>query len=61
MSQIGEISSNGVPAPIPPAGMSEVEADSPARRSPQVRAAQQIGSARPDLLPKQSANGALLR
>jgi hypothetical protein len=56
MVQIGEISVNGVPAPIPPAGMSEVEADSPARRSPQVRAAQRIGSKRPDLLPKQPAD-----
>lgn len=56
MAQIGEFSANGVPAPTPPAGLPEVEADSPARRSPQVRAAQRLGSRRPDLLPRQSGD-----
>jgi hypothetical protein len=54
MAQIGVVSPNGVSPPEAPSGLSEVEATSPARRSPQVRAAQSIGSRRPDLLPKQS-------
>lgn len=56
MAQIGTLSPNGVPVPEAPAGLSDVEANSPARRSPQVRAAQRIGSKRPDLLPRQSAD-----
>lgn len=60
MAQIGEFSPNGVPAPMPPAGLKEDEADSPARRSPQVRAAQRIGSRRPDLLPRQSSDDAVV-
>lgn len=56
MAQIGETSANGVPIPSAPSGLSDVEAVSPARRSPQVRAAQLIGSKRPDLLPRQASN-----
>lgn len=56
MAQIGTTSPNGVPIPDAPAGLLPVEADSPARRSPQVRAAQRIGSRRPDLLPRQAAD-----
>lgn len=51
----GDTSPNGVPAPPAPAGMTDVEAASPARRSPQVREAQRIGSRRPDLLDKASS------
>lgn len=62
MAQIGESSANGVPAPAAPDGLSEVEATSPARRSPQVRAAQKINSKRPDLLPRQaSTDSGILR
>lgn len=60
MAQIGEFSANGVPVPTPPAGLAEVEADSPARRSAQVRAAQRIGSRRPDLLPRQTHDDAVV-
>lgn len=56
MAQIGTTSPNGVPSPAAPAGLSDVDATSPARRSPQVRAAQAVGSKRPDLLPRQAAN-----
>lgn len=49
-------SGNGVPAPDAPNGLPDIEADSPARRSPQVREAQRIGSRRPDLLPRQPSN-----
>lgn len=48
----GDTSLEGVPAPAAPAGLSDREAESPARRSPQVREAQRIGSRRPDLLDK---------
>ena len=48
----GDISPDGVPAPDPPAALAGYEAATPARRSPQVRAAQAAGSRRPDLLPK---------
>lgn len=51
-----DVSPDGVPAPPAPAGLTEVEATSPARRSPQVRTAQRLGSRRPDLLPKQPAD-----
>lgn len=62
MAQIGTISPNGVPIPVAPSGLSDVDATSPARRSPQVRAAQRIGSKRPDLLPRQAADrGVVLR
>lgn len=47
-----DVSPNGVSAPDAPSWMTEVEAESPARRSPQVREAQRLGSRRPDLLPK---------
>lgn len=47
-----EPSPEGVPAPEPPAGVSDAEAFTPARRSPEVREAQRIGSRRPDLLPR---------
>ena len=56
MAQIGTISADGVPIPPAPAGLPDVEADSPARRSPQVRASQRLGSRRPDLLPRQPAD-----
>lgn len=49
-------SPNGVPAPDAPMGLTDREADSPARRSPQVRAAQRLGSLRPDLLPRQPSD-----
>jgi hypothetical protein len=51
-----DISLNGVPIPIAPAGLKEAEADSPARRSPQVREAQRLNVKRPDLLPRQPSN-----
>lgn len=51
-----DVSPNGVPAPDAPADLPDVEADSPARRSPQVRAAQRLGSRRPDLLPRQPSD-----
>ncbi len=47
-----EPSPEGVPAPEPPAGLTDAEALSAARRSPEVRQAQRTGSRRPDLLPK---------
>jgi hypothetical protein len=50
------VSAEGVPAPDAPAGLPDVEALSPARRSPQVRAAQRTGSRRPDLLPRQPSD-----
>jgi hypothetical protein len=56
MAQIGTTSPNGVPIPAAPAGLAEVDAASPARRSPQVRAAQRLGTKRPDLLPRQASN-----
>jgi hypothetical protein len=49
-------SPNGVPAPDAPAGLPDYEALSPARRSPQVRAGQRLGSRRPDRLPKQPSD-----
>lgn len=52
----GDISPEGIPIPDPPDGLPDTEADSPARRSPQVRAAQQTGSRRPDLLPRQPSD-----
>lgn len=51
-----DLSDNGVDAPDAPAGLAAQEADSPARRSPQVRAAQRLGSRRPDLLPRQRSD-----
>lgn len=46
-----DVSPNGVPAPDAPLGITDdVEATSPARRSPAIRLAQQMGSRRPDLL-----------
>lgn len=50
------ISPNGVPAPDPPRGLPDSEALSPARRSPQVRAAQRLGTTRPDLLDRQPSD-----
>ena len=55
-STFAEPSPEGVPAPEAPAGLTPAEAESPARRSPQVRAAQRLGTRRPDLLPKQPAD-----
>lgn len=52
----GEVSPNGVPIPDAPAGLPNVEEESPARRSPQVRAAQRLGTRRPDLLPRQRSD-----
>lgn len=49
-----DASPNGVIPPPASAALSAFEADSPARRSPQVRAAQLAGSRRPDLLPRQN-------
>lgn len=51
-----DVSPNGVQAPEPPTGLPAVEADSPARRSPQVREAQRTGSVRPDLLARQPSD-----
>jgi hypothetical protein len=51
-----DISPEGVPAPDAPRGLSDTEAASPARRSPQVRAAQRLGTRRPDLLPRQPSD-----
>lgn len=51
----GEASPNGVTPPPPSAGLPVREAASPARRSPQVRAAQAEGTRRPDLMPRQSS------
>lgn len=51
-----EVSPDGVPAPDAPAGLPEAEALSPARRSPQVRYAQRVGSRRPDLAPRQPSD-----
>lgn len=51
-----DVSANGVEPPKPPSGLAEREADSPARRSPQVRAAQRMSTRRPDLLPRQRAD-----
>ncbi len=50
-----EPATGGVPAPIAPDGLPDAQAQSPARRSPQVRAAQLAGSRRPDLLPRRPA------
>lgn len=51
-----EVSPNGVPTRPAPSGLPDREADSPARRSAQVRAAQRLGSRRPDLLPRQPSD-----
>lgn len=51
-----DISPEGVPTPDAPYGLPDAEALSPARRSPQVRAAQRLGSRRPDLLPRQPSD-----
>lgn len=53
----GEVSPEGVPAPAPPAGLPGFEANSPARRSPQVRWCQEHDSVRPDLVGKRNARG----
>lgn len=53
----GEVSPNGVPAPAPPSGLPGFEANSPARRSPQVRWCQEHDSVRPDLVGKRNARG----
>jgi len=50
-----DASPNGVIPPPPSNALSAREADTPARRSPQVRAAQRKGVLRPDLLPRQSS------
>lgn len=49
----GDVSPNGVAPPPPSAGLPLREAASPARRSPQVRAAQAAETRRPDLMPRQ--------
>ncbi len=51
-----EISTEGIPTPDATAGLPDVEALSPARRSAQVRAAQRQGSRRPDLVPRQPSD-----
>lgn len=48
-----DVSPNGVEPPTAPPNLADYDADSPARRSPYVRAAQRLGSRRPDRLPKQ--------
>lgn len=48
----GEISADGCDIPDPPAGLLDDDAYSAARRSPRVRAAQLLGTRRPDLLPR---------
>lgn len=50
-----DVSPEGVAPPAPPAGLPGFEANSPARRSPQVRWCQINGSIRPDLVPKKNA------
>lgn len=56
MIEFTDLSPEGVPAPEAPSGLPGAEALSPARRSPQVRGAQRLGSRRPDLLAKQPAD-----
>ena len=51
----GDMSPEGVAPPAPPAGLPGFEANSPARRSPQVRWCQLHDSIRPDLTPKKNA------
>lgn len=51
----GDTSPNGVAPPAPPAGLPGAEANSPARRSAQVRWCQAHDSIRPDLTPKRNA------
>lgn len=51
----GDVSPEGVAPPAPPAGLPGFEANSPARRSPQVRWCQLHDSIRPDLTPKKNA------
>lgn len=51
----GDVSPEGVAPPAPPAGLPGFEANSPARRSPQVRWCQLHDSVRPDLTPKKNA------
>lgn len=51
----GDMSPEGVAPPAPPAGLPGFEANSPARRSPQVRWCQVHDSVRPDLTPKKNA------
>ena len=51
----GDASSEGVAPPAPPAGLPGTDANSPARRSPQVRWCQVHDSIRPDLTPKRNA------
>lgn len=53
--EFGTMSDNGVMPPAPPAGLPGLEANSPARRSPQVRWAQVNDSTRPDLVGKKNA------
>ena len=53
--EFGVMSPEGVAPPPPPAGLSGFEANSPARRSPQVRWCQTHDSIRPDLTPKKNA------
>lgn len=51
-----EPSPEGVDPPPPAAGLIRAEAESPARRSPQVREAQRRRMRRPDLLPVQRSD-----
>jgi len=53
--EFGVMSPEGVAPPPPPAGLSGFEANSPARRSPQVRWCQTHDSIRPDLIDKKNA------
>jgi hypothetical protein len=53
-----DLSPYGVPIPDPPPFLPAPESESVARRSPQVRRAQMIGSRRPDWLPRQPGDDA---
>lgn len=54
-AEFGLLSPDGVAPPAPSAGLPSFEAESPARRSPQVRWCQTHDSIRPDLTPKRNA------
>lgn len=51
----GDMSPNGALPPPASVGLPQRESESPARRSPQVRAAQREGSSRPDLMSRRNS------